>query len=123
MLYAPGLIESRVPRAPWPLRVLLVGSVAGPLLLLVLASWQDYRRLNREAEQSVAKTVDILHEHAIKVLETVELALGRIDEHVAGMGWDEIATSEPLHLYLKKLDQGLPQTTAIWLIDPEGAEA
>ncbi len=120
MLYAPGLIESRVPRAPWPLRVLLVGSVAGPLLLLVLASWQDYRRLNREAEQSVAKTVDILHEHAIKVLETVELALGRIDEHVAGMGWDEIATSEPLHLYLKKLDQGLPQTTAIWLIDPEG---
>jgi signal transduction histidine kinase len=90
------------------------------LLLLALASWQDYRQLNREAEHSVAKTVDILHEHAVKVLETVELALGRIDEHVAGMRWDEIATSEPLHLYLKKLDQGLPQTTAIWLIDPEG---
>jgi two-component system NtrC family sensor kinase len=90
-----------IPRASWPLRAILVGSVVGPLLLLALASWQDYRQLNREAEHSVAKTVDILHEHAVKVLETVELALGRIDEHVAGMGWDEISTSEPLHLYLR----------------------
>src|SRR5439155_15334996 len=63
---------------------------------------------------------DIVHEHAVKVLETVELALGRIDEHIAAMGWDEIAASEPLHHYLKKLDQNLPQTSAIWLIDPAG---
>jgi signal transduction histidine kinase len=109
-----------MPRASWPLQALLVASVLGPLLLLALASWQDYRLINREAEEDVRKTVDILHEHALKVLETVELVLGRVDEHVAAMGWDEIAASEPLHLYLKNLGESLPQTTAIWLVDADG---
>jgi signal transduction histidine kinase/CheY-like chemotaxis protein len=115
-----GLPPEPVPRAPWPLQALLLASVLGPLLLLALASWQDYRHLDREAEQDVRKTVDILHEHAVKVLETVELVLARVNEHVAAMGWDEIEASEPLHLYLKKMDESLPQTTAIWLIDADG---
>jgi signal transduction histidine kinase len=109
-----------VPRASWPLQALLVASVLGPLLLLMLASWQDYREIDRQAEQNVGKTVEILDEHALKVLETVELVLARVDEHVAAMGWDEIAASEPLHLYLKKMGESLPQTTAIWLLDADG---
>src|SRR6266403_74816 len=78
-----GLPPEPVPRAPWPLQALLLASVLGPLLLLALASWQDYRHLDREAEQDVRKTVDILHEHAVKVLETVELVLARVDGQVA----------------------------------------
>jgi len=104
----------------WPFRALLLASILGPLLLWALASWQDYRQLNREADEDVHKTVDILYEHTGKVLESLELVLRRVDEHIAGMSWDEIAASDTLHRYLERIDEESPQIAAIWLIDETG---
>ena len=38
----------------WPLRGLLAASLAVPLLLLAIAAWQNYRLVQRQAEERVA---------------------------------------------------------------------
>ena len=74
----------------------------------------------REAEQDAQQTVTIFRQHALNVFETHELIAARINEHLRGMTWDEIAGGEPLHHYLNKIQEDYPQVQGIWLADPAG---
>ena len=51
-----------------------------PLVVLILAAVIDRDHLIEAATTEASKTVDVLHEHTLKVMETQELALNQIDD-------------------------------------------
>src|SRR5918994_1988086 len=97
----------------WPLerpfRYLLLASVLAPLVVLILAAVIAHEHLITAATTEARKTVDVLHEHTLKVMETQELALNQIDDRTRSMSWEEIATSEALFQDLRRLVARLPQ--------------
>ncbi|WP_148219299.1 ATP-binding protein [Azospirillum sp. B510] len=102
------------------LRLLLAVSVALPLVLFAGMGWRERWEAQDEAERNSRKNALILHEHMLKVFDTMAQALDRVDERIQGLGWREIAESETLHRYLKRLDGELEQIGAIGLTDPDG---
>ncbi|WP_376956873.1 ATP-binding protein [Azospirillum sp. A26] len=102
------------------LRLLLAVSVALPLVLFAGIGWRERWEAQDEAERNSSKNALILHEHVLKVFDTMSQVLDRVDEHIHGRSWREIAESEPLHRYLKTLEGELEQIGAIGLTDPDG---
>ncbi len=101
-------------------RGLLASALLVPALLFAAAAWHNHGDVRREAEESITRTVAVLHEHARKVFETHDLVLGRIDERVRDLGWDEIA-SPATSAYLARLNEPLDQVVSIWITDAAGA--
>ncbi|MBP2228028.1 two-component system NtrC family sensor kinase [Azospirillum agricola] len=102
------------------LRLLLAVSVSLPLVLFAGIGWREERETWAEAERNSRKTALILHEHVLKVFDTIEQVLDRVNERIDGMAWTEIAGSQPLHRYLKILDDDLEQVGVIAVTDPDG---
>ncbi|CAO3414274.1 ATP-binding protein [Azospirillum endophyticum] len=102
------------------LRLLLAVSVAVPLVLFAGIGWRERWEAQEEAERNSRKNALILHEHVLKVFDTMAQVLDRVDERIHGRSWDEIAKSESLHRYLRTLKGELTQIGAIGLSDPEG---
>jgi two-component system NtrC family sensor kinase len=103
----------------WPLRGLLTAALAIPLLLLALAAWQNYRLLQAQTEQRVTIEANELREHGAATLQTYALALGWVQNRIAGLSWDQIERDEGLHRFLSELES-LPQIEAVLLVDPAG---
>ena len=85
----------------WPYRLLIAAALLIPALLFGAVAWEDRARVLRETEQEALQTVDIFRQHALNVFETHELIAARINEHLRGMTWDEIAGSKALHGFLR----------------------
>ncbi|WP_042696143.1 hybrid sensor histidine kinase/response regulator [Azospirillum sp. B506] len=102
------------------LRLLLAVSVALPLLLFAGIGWRERWEAQDEAERNSSKNALILHEHMLKVFDTMSQLLDRVDERIHGRSWQEIAASDSLHSYLKTLKGELEQIGAIGLTDPDG---
>ena len=103
----------------WPLRGLLAASLAVPLLILAIASWQNYRLVRLQAEERVMIEAGELHEHALKALKTYAIVLAWIDARTRGLDWDRIEHDEELHRFLSDLDT-LPEIDDVWMIDAAG---
>src|SRR5262245_35833530 len=103
------------------LQLMMVASVVLPALLFGLASWLNYRHTNDVADERIERSLDILHEHALKVFETVERAIAEVDEVLRGLSDAEIrAQEERLHLRLRQIVAAMPQLQAIVVIDRNG---
>src|SRR4051794_19104426 len=102
------------------LRALAAASILFPLVFLCLGAWQSYQQHMRDAEAAIRRGAEIVSEQVLRVLEVQELVIGRVDDRVGGMSWDEISASEDLHRWLLQLDESLPTLDVIWLIDPQG---
>jgi signal transduction histidine kinase len=102
-----------------PLRLLLAAVVILPLALFAGAAWINYRWALDDAEAQLGRTSDAVGEHAIKVFETNELILDGIAERYGDLGWDEIAASAPLHVYLKHLAETMPHVAMTGFIAPD----
>ena len=61
-----------------PLRLLLLAVIVLPLGLFAGAAWLNYQWSFEEAQAQLRRTTDAVHEHALKVFQTNELALDRI---------------------------------------------
>ena len=103
----------------WPLRLLLVASLAVPLLLLGVAAWQNLRLVEVQTEQRAADETGQLHEHAVRALETYTLILAWIDDRIRGLDWDRIEHDPGLHSFLLDIET-LPQINAVSIIDASG---
>jgi PAS domain S-box-containing protein len=103
-----------------PFKYLLLASVLVPLVILILIAVIDRDHLIEAATTEARKTVNVLNEHTLKVMETQELALNQIDDRTRGMSWEEIATSEVLFQDLRRLVARLPQIDGAFLIRPDG---
>ena len=92
-----------------------------PVLLFAFASWLNYRHENAVADDRIERSLDILHEHTLKVFQTVERAIAEVDEIVRGMPDNAVRQDQPrLHERLKQIVDALPQLRAIFLIDRDG---
>ena len=103
------------------LQLMMVASVVLPLVLFAFAAWLNYRHELTVADDRIERSLDILHEHTLKVFQTVERAIAEVDEIVRGMPDDEIREEQPrLHERVKRIVYALPQLRAIFLIDRDG---
>ena len=101
-------------------RALAAASLLVPLILFGVIAWGDRQDLLSQAQQDAARLTEIFHQHALHVFQTQQLAAERVDEHIRGMTWDEIAGSSAVQAYLKKIPDEYSQVQAIWLADASG---
>jgi PAS domain S-box-containing protein len=108
-------------RAPFthPLRVLLYAAIILPWLVAAGVAWQWRRDAIDSATTTAAKTAGIVREHMLRVIEGQVSAIDIVDRLIAGMSWDEIRQSEPLHRELRAMVARAPHIEAITLMDPD----
>ena len=103
------------------LKVMMVASLVLPAVLFAFASWVSYRNIEKVTDERIDRSLDILHEHALKVLQTVERSFAEIDEVLRGMSDDDIRNNESmLHTRLKRIVDALPQLQGIAVMDRNG---
>lgn len=105
----------------WPLRVVVAITLIAPALLLIYATWQSSRSIDRQANERIERALDVLQEHALKAFQTVERSLAEIDEVLRDVSEDAIRAGErDFHLRFKRTQQALPQIESIWAFDRHG---
>ena len=99
--------------------LLWLASLVLPLALLIAAGAWAWRTIEEEAGHRVSRTVDMLHEHALRSLETQEAVLEAIDQRLRGLSWDEIARSVEIHEFLAALERRSLPSGGIVLVSPD----
>src|SRR5882757_6649112 len=103
------------------LKLMMVASLVLPAVLFAFAAWVSYRNFEQVSDERIDRSLDILHEHALKVLQTVELSFAQIDEVTRGMSDDDIRLNEgSLHARLKRITDALPQLQGVAIMDKAG---
>src|SRR5436190_7207632 len=103
------------------LQLMMVASLVLPAALFAWASWLNYRHEYAIADERIDRLLDILHEHTLKVFQTVERTIAEVDEVVRDMSDEAIRGDQPrLHDRLTRIVDALPQLRAIFLIDHNG---
>jgi two-component system NtrC family sensor kinase len=103
------------------LKLMMVASIVLPAVLFAFAGWLSYRNFQAVTDERIARSLDILHEHALKVLQTIERAIAEIDEVIRSMSDDDIRLNEaPLHARFKQIIKALPQLQGIAIMDRSG---
>ncbi|MFL9823802.1 ATP-binding protein [Rhodoplanes sp. SY1] len=103
------------------LRALMVGAVVVPAALFAYVAWVSWGSITALTDDRLVRTLDVLHEQALKVLTTGDLVLDEIVEAVEDATAEQIAAREgELHRRLKRVADLLPQVQSIWVIDRDG---
>ena len=103
------------------LRLLLVGSVAVPVILFVIASWLYYRAALRDAELDIQRNSQTAREQAAKIFSAQRQIADRINDLIRDMDPVEITRSElPLNEQFARLDDRFPEVQNVLLIDRTG---
>jgi len=100
---------------------MMAASLALPVALFVFASTISYNSTLDIADREIERSLDVAHEHALKVFETIDRSLAEINEVVRDLPDDVIRSREgALHRRLKQLTDSLPQLKSAWIFDANG---
>ncbi|WP_375709960.1 ATP-binding protein [Bradyrhizobium sp. Ce-3] len=100
---------------------MMAASLALPLALFAFASAMSWISTSDAADQEIQRTLDVAHEHALKVFETIDRSLAEVTEVVRGMSDAEIVARETdLHQRLRQVAVALPQVKSVWVFDASG---
>ncbi len=103
------------------LQWMMAASLALPIALFGLASAVSYNSTRDTADREIERTLDVAHEHALKVFETIDRSLSEINEIIRGIPDDGIKSrEEALHFRLKQVVDSLPQMKSAWVFDAHG---
>jgi two-component system NtrC family sensor kinase len=103
------------------LQAALVAAIALPIALFVYAAWLGYASTQTIADGQIARTTDVINEHALKVFEAVERTIAEVNEIVREMPDDTVVTNEAqLHERLRRLSDASSQIKSIWIFDRNG---
>lgn len=103
------------------LKLMMAASLVLPAVLFGFAAWVSYRNVERVTDERIDRSLDILNEHGLKVLQTVQRTFAEIDEVVRGMSDDDIRRDEvALHERLRRIVAALPQLQGIAIMDRGG---
>ena len=103
------------------LQWMMVASLALPLALFVFASAVSWVSIRETADREIERALDVAHEHALKVFETIDRSLSEMAEIVRDApDADIVAREQLLHLRLKQLVASLPQVKSAWIFDAKG---
>jgi len=100
-------------------RMLWAASILVPLLGFVLAAWIAWNDVLTETRLRMLRTVDILHEHAMRAIEVQENILAATQARIAGMTWPAIAGSEEVWRFANTIALGTP-SVGLALVAPDG---
>jgi two-component system NtrC family sensor kinase len=111
----------RKPSLTWPLRVIAALSVLAPLVILAYATWSNQREIEERTEERIERALDVLQEHALKALQTVERTIAETNEVLRPFSDDQIRAEEArLSDRLRRTQESLPQIQSIWAFDGNG---
>lgn len=100
---------------------MMAASLALPIALFAITATIAYTSTRDIADREIERTLDVAHEHALKVFETIDRSLAELNEVVRGLPDDVIVSREPaLHRRLKRLADSLPQLKSAWIFDADG---
>ena len=100
------------------LQWMMVASLALPLALFAFASAVSWVSIRETADREIERALDVAHEHALKVFETIDRSLSEMAEIVRDVpDADIVAREQLLHLRLKQLVHSLPQVKSVWIFD------
>ncbi|MCP3379148.1 ATP-binding protein [Bradyrhizobium sp. CCGUVB4N] len=103
------------------LQWMMAASLALPIALFAIASTISFNSTRDIADREIERTLDVAHEHALKVFETIDRSLAEINEVVRDLPDDVIRSREgALHRRLKQLTDALPQLKSAWIFDANG---
>jgi len=103
------------------LQWMMAASVALPIALFAFASAVSWISTRDTADRQIERTLDVAHEHALKVFETIDRSLAEINEIIRGISDADIrAREQQLHVRLKRLADSLPQMKSAWIFDAQG---
>jgi two-component system, NtrC family, sensor kinase len=103
------------------LQLLSAAALLLPILIFGFASWLSYQATQALAHERIERSLDVMQEHALKVFQSISLALDTIDKLVGDRSAAEIQRDEPrLHEQLKEVLGFLPDVQSIWLFGPAG---
>jgi signal transduction histidine kinase len=101
-------------------RLLWVGSVALPIVALVLAGLSAWNAAVRAETGQMVRTLDMMNEQTLRTLETQEAELAALEAHIAGMPWSAIAGDPVLLRFTRSLALATPTVRFIDLVSPDG---
>src|SRR6266487_3108676 len=100
---------------------MMVASLTLPLALFVFASAVSWVSIRETADREIERALDVAHEHALKVFETIDRSLSEMAEMIRDVPDAEIVAREQLlHLRLNQLVASLPQVKSAWIFDAKG---
>src|ERR1700682_5527231 len=103
------------------LQWMMAASLALPIALFAFASEVSWISTRDTADREIERTLDVAHEHALKVFETIDRSLSEINEIIRGIPDVGIKSREQtLHLRLKQLADSLPQMKSAWIFGAQG---
>jgi two-component system NtrC family sensor kinase len=103
------------------LQWMMAASLALPIALFAFATTVSWISTRDTADRQIERTLDVAHERALKVFETIDRSLSEINEIIRDIPDAEIRAREPrLHLRLKRLVENLPQMKSAWIFDAQG---
>ncbi|NEU97475.1 ATP-binding protein [Bradyrhizobium uaiense] len=103
------------------LQWMMAASLALPLALFAFASAMSWISTSEAADQEIQRTLDVAHEHALKVFETIDRSLAEVTEVIRGMSdADIVAREKGLHARLRVVAEALPQVKSVWVFDANG---
>jgi len=101
--------------------VLLAATVIVPILLFVGASWLAYGDTQRQYEERLRRTLDLLYVGARATFETQQLVVSNVLGLIDDMSDSQIREQEArLHEQLRHLVRRLPQVEDVFILDREG---
>ncbi|QND74115.1 hybrid sensor histidine kinase/response regulator [Tardiphaga robiniae] len=103
------------------LQWMMAASLALPLALFLFAAATSWVSTREIADREIERALDVAHEHALKVFETIDRSLSEMNEIVRGKSDDELrAQSDQMAGRLKQLTDALPQLKSVWVFDNKG---
>src|SRR5665213_414062 len=97
MRAAGALVTAMGERWTRAVRPLQVACVVFPAVLFCGLAWIDYQVELERIRNDVATATNALAEHAQTVVETVNLVLARVLDHIGNQDWTTLAASPETH--------------------------
>jgi len=102
--------------------VVAVAALVLPLLLFAGAGAIAYRETRQQADERMARTLDLLYTSVRTTFESEYLVAANVTEMLADVGNAEIRSNEQrIHERLARLIAPLPQVENVWVLDEQGA--
>ncbi|MGE3149111.1 MAG: ATP-binding protein, partial [Pseudorhodoplanes sp.] len=103
------------------LRILAIAALVLPAMIFAIGGNISYERQLRDSRALLENTLGSIHEHALKVFDTFDLAARYTDELVDDLSDDDIVANEAkLAARLRSLVDARPQLRDIWILDAKG---
>ncbi len=103
------------------LRFLMAAALLLPLSLFLFASWIGYQDIHTLTDERIERSLDVLQEQAVRVFQSINLALVAVDEMLGNRSDEDIAREQTeLHDRLRRIALELPEVQSIWSFDAAG---